>query len=110
VIRHDRLRSLGVVLVLSALLLFSEGARAEEDGTVSTGIIGLSAGVCSIIYAPLKILYAGSGIAVSAAALLVSAGDSTAAARVFRKSVRGDYVVTPSHLRGDHELHFFGEG
>jgi hypothetical protein len=110
VIRHDRLRSLGVVLVLSAVLLFSEGARADEEGTVSTGLTGLTAGVCSIIYAPLKILYAGSGIAVSGAALLVSAGDSTAASRVFRNSVRGDYVVTPSHLKGDRTLHFQGGG
>jgi len=27
---------------------------------------------------------------------------------VINTSVRGDYVVTPSHLRGDRPLEFFG--
>jgi hypothetical protein len=35
-------------------------------------------------------------------------GDTSIAGPIFRSSVRGDYVVTPSHLAGRRDLHFVG--
>jgi hypothetical protein len=98
------------VAALAATLLLAPGpAAAEEESTVSTGIAGVTAGVCSLAYTPLKIAYAGSGLAVSAVTFLLSAGNAEASARVARTAVRGDYVITPAQLRGQRRTHFFGE-
>jgi len=38
----------------------------------------------------------------------LSGGDSDVMWRVVDTTVRGDYVVTPAHLRGEQPLEFFG--
>jgi hypothetical protein len=85
------------------------GARAEESGSMRNEAgLGAAAAACSLFYGPAKLVYAGLGSLVAGMAWVLSAGDTAVAGPVLNASLRGDYVVTPSHLRGDRELVFIG--
>jgi hypothetical protein len=45
---------------------------------------------------------------VGAFAWAFTAGDSQVAEKVFTRSLRGTYVITPDILTGEQELHFIG--
>lgn len=92
--------------LLCAALLAAPG-RAQADSLAYEGAIGIGAALCSLIWGPLKVVYAVSGMAVSTLALLWTA-DTGIAGKIFSQTVGGDYVVTPSHLEGERDLHFFG--
>jgi len=64
--------------------------------------------LCSLVYGPVKVAWAISGLIVGGLAYPLSGGDADIMMEVINTSVRGDYVVTPSHLRGDQPLEFFG--
>jgi hypothetical protein len=82
-------------------------ASAEETMRNEAGL-GAAAGACSLLYAPAKLLYAGLGSFGAGLAWVLSAGDNEVAGRVLNRSLRGDYVVTPAHLRGERPLVFIG--
>ena len=56
---------------------------------------------------PVLIGCSGGGI-IGGFAWLLSAGDYQVMYAVITPAVRGDYVVTPAHLRGERELEFIG--
>jgi hypothetical protein len=70
--------------------------------------IGVAAVLVSLVYTPAKLLYAVGGGAVAGMAYLASAGDQDVTEPILTPSLRGDYVVTPEHLRGEKPLEFFG--
>lgn len=80
----------------------------ETKETASQGGVGAAAGLSSVVYAPLKVAYAAGGSVVAGLAYVLSGGDKEVAKPIFDASVRGDYVVTPQHLRGERELEFVG--
>lgn len=86
-------------------------ARAEdgEPSTAYNGMVGVAAALCTIVYSPLKVVYAGTGLVVTGLGFLWSFGDGDVTGRLWRTTVGGDYVVTPAVLEGDRELHFRGE-
>jgi hypothetical protein len=94
------------VLLLSAPPLVP-AARAES-GLAYEGFIGLSSAIASLVYSPLKIVYAVGGTAVSTVALLWTFGSTEVAGPILTQSVGGDYVVVPGHLRRERRLEFFG--
>ena len=98
--------ALGVVFVLAA----SPGiARAQsQEPTYQNAGLGVAAALCSLVYGPVKVAWAISGLIVGGLAYPLSGGDADIMMEVINTSVRGDYVVTPSHLRGDQPLEFFG--
>jgi hypothetical protein len=55
-----------------------------------------------------KIATAITGMVIGPFAWALTAGDSDVMWRVIDTTVRGDYVVTPAHLRGEQPLEFFG--
>ena len=69
---------------------------------------GLASALCSLVYAPVKIVYALGGLIIGGFAWVFSAGDSEVASAVVTPAVRGDYVVTPANRRGDEPLEFIG--
>jgi hypothetical protein len=102
------------ILVLSTLLMAAVAvgpplARAQEDAPDSDGSF-ISAGsfLCTLVYSPLKIAYAASGIAIGSLAWVWSFGNRRVARPIFKSSVGGDYVVTPAHLGGKRPLRFIG--
>ena len=100
---------LGLALVVVAT---SPGiARAEEatqTPTYESGGLGAASALLSLLYGPAKVTMAISGLIVGGLAYPLSGGDSDITMKVINRSVRGDYVVTPSNLRGEQPLEFFG--
>jgi hypothetical protein len=72
-------------------------------------MVGVGSALCTIVYSPLKIVYATTGLVVTGLAFLWSFGDSEVTGRLWRTTVGGDYVVTPSVLEGDRDLQFRGD-
>lgn len=101
-------RKKGALLVCLFVLSSSPGvARADSAG--SEAGFGILAGLCSLVYAPVKVVYAVGGALVGGFAWVFSAGDNDVARAVVTPAVRGDYVVTPSILRGEDQLEFIGK-
>jgi hypothetical protein len=101
-------QKVGALLACLVVFGLSPGeARAESAGAEAG--FGILAGVCSLVYAPVKVLYALGGAVVGGFAWVFSAGDNDVARAVVTPAVRGDYVVTPSVLRGDDSLEFIGK-
>ena len=97
-------------LVLACILMLGMGpGAAQAEGAGSEAGYGILAGLSSLVYAPVKVVYALGGAVVGGFAWLFSAGDNDVARAVVTPAVRGDYVVTPSNLRGEEELEFIGK-
>ena len=98
----------GALVIVLVLLLGTHSSVAQvETESNKAGYSALSA-LTSLIYAPVKIAYAIGGGIIGGFAWLLSAGDHQVMYAVITPAVRGDYVVTPAHLRGERELEFIG--
>ena len=62
----------------------------------------------SLVYGPVKVAYSVLGVVFGSLAWGLSGGDGKVMSAVATPAIRGDYVVTPSHLRGEQPLEFFG--
>ena len=102
-----RLRAVALVAVL-AMSLAPSTALAEESATSEAGIGALSA-LSSLFYGPAKIVYAVTGTVIGGLAWGLSGGDSAVLSAVVSPAVRGDYVVTPEHIRMEKQVEFFGQ-
>lgn len=82
------------------------GDAAKETGR--EGGLGAAAALSTLVYGPVKLLYATGGLVVGSFAWAFTAGDTQVAEKVFTRSLRGTYVITPDHLTGERELVFIG--
>jgi hypothetical protein len=71
--------------------------------------IGAASVLLSIPYGAAKVTYAGLGSVIGGFAYAFSAGDTDAAKAVWTPSLRGTYVLTPDHLKGDKPIQFMGK-
>jgi hypothetical protein len=102
-------RRLGALLVTLALLSAPLPALAEEEeSTAYSGLTGVGAALCTLVYAPLKVAYALGGSVISGFAWAWTLGDTDVSGPILRSAVRGDYVVSPAHLEGRRDLEFVG--
>jgi len=103
-------RLMMALLVSAAIALAPAAAVAESDGAnmAKEAGIGMGTAVASLIYAPIKLVYAFGGLIVGGLAWGFSGGDSNVASVVLTPSLRGDYVVTREQLTGKQEIEFFG--
>jgi hypothetical protein len=62
----------------------------------------------SLVYGPVKMVYSLLGTVFGGFAWVLSGGDTEVMTAVISPAVRGDYVITPSHLRGEESLEFIG--
>ncbi len=101
----------GSALFAVAVLLAGSPAAAqpEDQSLVREAGLGAAAALVSLVYCPLKLLYAASGIALGSGSFLWTWGDQDAAMAVVDTSVGGDYVVTPEVLGGSADLRFTGD-
>lgn len=100
----------------------ARGWRALALACAWIGIFGLSAApasaseagwrigsaVSSAVYAPAKAFYAATGLLVGGIGWGISGGNREVAQSLIDPAVRGDYWVTPEHLRGERRLEFVG--
>ena len=99
--------------MLAALLLVaaspaSAAGDPREQGAGTHFLVGLGAGVLTLLYTPVKIVYAATSIAVSGLVYTWSIGDTEMTRRVVLSGTQGNYVVTPEHLRGEKRFNFVG--
>jgi len=80
----------------------AEPAAGEEAG------YGFGAVVANLFYMPAKITYAGLGLITGGLGYVFSAGRADVANNIIYPSIKGNYVVTPSHLKGTEPLYFVG--
>ena len=96
---------LAVALVAAPSAAFAEGKAAEVG---REGGLGAAAAISSLVYGPVKLVYATGGLIVGAFAWIFTAGDSQVAEKVFTRSLKGSYVITPEILLGEQRLVFIG--
>ncbi|HJX11735.1 MAG TPA: hypothetical protein VJ733_14715 [Candidatus Binatia bacterium] len=80
----------------------AEPSASEEAG------YGFGSVVANIFYMPAKITYAGLGLITGGLGYVLSAGRADVANNIIYPSISGNYVVTPSHLKGTEPLYFVG--
>lgn len=103
----------GVVIVVMCALgqgLFSPLAIAadrEESGT-SELLMGASCLVVGVPYTAFKLTFAGLGAIFGAFTYALSGGNEEAAQKVWDASLRGTYIITPEHLKGEKRVEFVG--
>jgi len=95
-----------IILAIAAAPTF---ARAEIGTDLpNEGGIGAVAALSTLIYGPVKLCYATLGLVVGGFAWGLSGGDTEVLDSVITAAVRGDYVVTPQHIRMERSLEFYG--
>ena len=95
-------------LLLGALLLAPAPALAHPHGAASQYVTGTASFVLGTVYGATKVAFATGGIVVGGLTWLFTAGNTRAARGVWETTMKGTYVLTPEHLRGEEELRFFG--
>jgi hypothetical protein len=100
-------------LFASSLAVANEVESADDRPSDSQVVakeagIGLAAGVSTLIYTPIKLVYSIGGVVIGGLAWVFSGGDSDVAKTVITPAVAGDYVLTARHLQGKETLEFFG--
>lgn len=100
---------LGIIALCTALVMAAVPTAALADQPAAEeGGIGVAAAFGSLLYAPTKVAYAVGGTVVGGLAWLFSAGDNDVAIPIWNRAVRGDYVLTPEHVRGERSIQFIG--
>jgi hypothetical protein len=110
-LKSRRILRLLLVGVLAVTLLGapSVGFAGEKAAAVSRESgLGAAAAISSLVYGPVKVLYAVGGLVIGSFAWVFTAGDSQVAEQVFTRSLRGTYVITPEILVGEERLEFIG--
>lgn len=69
---------------------------------------GVGAALASVFYIPAKVTYAGLGLLTGGIGYVLSGGRADVANNIIYPAVRGNYVVTPSHLKGTEPIYFVG--
>lgn len=102
-----RLRAGLLACVLA--VTFAPGVAAANESKAAEAGIGTLSMLSSLVYGPTKLVYATCGLVFGGIAYGLSMGDQDVIDAVLTPAVRGDYVVTPAHLRREQRLVFFGE-
>ncbi len=98
--------TVAVLLMMICQLSMAPSVRAESTGSAAG--IGIGAFFVTLVYAPAKMVYAIVGGLLGGVAYGVSGGDKVVACRIWTPAIRGTYVLTPSHLRGEEPIRFAG--
>jgi hypothetical protein len=105
------IRRLAALLLATAILAAPGSALAasEDSGALSKFFFGITAAVCTLVYTPLKIVYAVTSIPLAGLVYTWSVGDTEMTERVVRSGTQGNWVVTPEHIRGQRSIDFVGK-
>ena len=81
---------------------------AAEQGVGEEAGYGVGAALASIFYIPAKVTYAGLGLLTGGVGYVLSGGSAEGANNIIYPAVRGNYIVTPSNLKGTEPIYFVG--
>ncbi len=99
-----------IVVLLAVLMILHPGVVLADDETSAAGEagLGIGSGLLTLVYFPLKVVYAVLGGVVGGFTYALTGGDMETAQTVWEPSFYGTYVITPSHLKGDEAVRFYG--
>jgi len=99
-----------LVTVLSTPLYAQTAGTESKPAEPVTNELGygFGAALASVFYIPAKITYAGLGLLTGGLGYVISGGRADVANDIIYPAVRGNYVVTPSNLKGTEPLYFVG--
>jgi len=104
----SRINAMRFTVILGVLVLALQASPVRaEDGASEAGL-GAASAISSLIYGPIKIAYSLLGTVFGGFAWGLSGGDTDVLSAVVTPAIRGDYVITPSHLRGERPVEFIG--
>lgn len=83
-------------------------SEGTEGGTASSAGMQAAAAVSTLLYAPLKVVFAIGGGIVGGLAYAFSGGNEQAAKSIWDTSLYGTYIITPDHLQGNRPIRFLG--
>ncbi len=103
-------RTIVAALVVSVVLgMTAVPARADDDNRFATDFgLGVGAFFTNLIYMPVKFVYATLGGITGGFAYVLTGLNYDIAKGIWVPSTGGDYVITPSMLRGDQPVYFSG--
>lgn len=89
----------------------TQAVRADPSSSSEDSSVGLhiASGALSLVYTPLKVVYAALGGIVGGFVYVLTGGNDQAAQSVWDASLRGTYWVTPDHLQGNEPVRFKGD-
>jgi hypothetical protein len=82
--------------------------QAAEPGVGEEAGYGVGAALASVFYIPAKVTYAGLGLLTGGLGYVLTGGRTDVANNIIYPAVGGNYVVTPSHLKGTEPIYFVG--
>jgi hypothetical protein len=101
---------MGVALVAVCLVAGTAGgARAEEKNFAKDFGLGMGAFGVNLLYMPAKFVYASLGAVTGGFAYLLTGANMDVGQRIWKPSLGGTYVITPSMLAGEERIMFSGE-
>jgi hypothetical protein len=101
-------RCIAAVLVAVLLAVARPAASAEAPDYANDFGVGVGTVLCNLVYMPVKVVYATLGGITGGFAYILTAGRMDTASSVWRPSMGGTYVITPSMLRGEDPIYFSG--
>ncbi len=107
-------RSIAVGLIVMGLTMIPPGSTLAEDQAPGTDRsegtgIQVASWLLTVPYCAGKSAFAVAGSVVGGLGYAFSGGNSKTAESVWATSVYGTYILRPTHLRGEEQIHFFGK-
>ncbi len=100
-----------MTLVSTPLYAQTAGTNVQPAEPVAEELgWGFGAALASVFYIPAKVTYAGLGLLTGGLGYVLTGGRADVANNIIYPSVRGNYVVTPNHLKGTEPICFVGAG
>jgi hypothetical protein len=104
--------ALGLLVALTCSPLHAQttdaAKEAAEPGVGEEAGYGIGSALANVLYIPAKVTYAGLGLLTGGLGYVLSGGRPEVANNIIYPAVRGNYVVTPSHLKGTEPIYFVG--
>jgi hypothetical protein len=105
--RSARLTIVALALLLGIQFTFAPLASAAGPGTEA--VQGLASYFLTMPYGGIKLAVAMLGAIAGGMGFIFTGGDKVTAGKIWGPTLGGEYVITPEHIRGDKDLHFFGK-
>jgi hypothetical protein len=104
--------ALGLLIAVSSAPLHAQTEASNPDpaepGLGEEVGYGVGSALANLVYIPAKVTYAGLGLITGGLGFVLSGGQAEVANNIIYPSIRGNYVVTPNHLKGKDPIYFVG--
>lgn len=110
-IRKEMAKLFFTLIIIMTTALSNSLAFADEGGDnnqLAEAGLEFASGLCTLVYLPIKSVYAGVGAIIGGFAWTLSGGNDEVAKSIWEPSIYGTYVIVPDHLTGNESVRFIG--